>query len=477
MNYPARLATIGIAFVSFSTAVAAQDVSSAAVAALSNLTGPSPDQGIPIGGWMFYPSFMSGVVFNDNIYQRQTNRVSGVGIRLRPFLQAESDNGLHKTTAYFMADVQIYPGQGQSTRIVPTPAVDAPPTNATGRAGVVHIWEPMADLTFDFIGDYTRQNGLFGSNYGVGEQRLSLLSTNTVSAAQQYTNQYSAYISAQKNFAGRFFLRGKTGAQYVSYDSRPSDPSWFAALNGANLADRSQDGWNYTGSIRGGMWITPQIYGFVEPGADLRFYGNSWSDTNGYRVTGGLGSDMISLLRGEVYGGFQGQTSAHGYFGTTSSPAFGARIFYYPLPYVTLTASVDQTLSSAATQPTIGRFNAPLWTGVSGSQAGASSKTLQARVQGAYNLSQYWTAYVRGGYGETRWSAPYSLDTVWTGGVGVNYNFWRNISITVEYQFSQTFSTRNLVNYGLVALANLSLIGVPSGYSQNIVSAGLTYRY
>jgi len=458
--------------------------SAAAQTALGVSTGLDPAHGVPLEGWMFYPSFMAGAVFNDNIYQRSFDRVAGAGVRLRPALQVTRDGGIHKTNAYLMADVQIYPGLGESYRFLPRPLVDARPTNVTGRAGFSHLWEPLADLSVQVIADYTRQNGVFGSNFGVGSGGVNLLSANTISAAQQYTNQYSGYVSVEKKFAGRWFLRGTTGAQYITYDSRPSDPWWFAPFGGVNFANRSLNGLNYTASVRGGMWVTPQIYAFVEPGADLRFYQNSWADTNGYRIIGGLGSDMISLFRGEIYGGYQSQTSARGFFGTTSRPAFGARIFYYPTPYITLTASVDQTLSSAAQQPTATAFGLPLWTNALPGTSAAASKTLQARLQGDYSLSQYWSAYLRGGYGETQFSNPWSKQSAWTTGVGLNYNFWRNISATIEYQFSRTFSTNpwgfsgwNSPLFSLNGPRALLLAGTPSGFSQNIVSAGMTYRY
>ena len=36
--------------------------------------------------------------------------------------------------------------------------------------------------------------------------------------------------------------------------------------------------------MRGGYWLTPQVYGYVEPGLDLRRYLIGANDTNGYRV-------------------------------------------------------------------------------------------------------------------------------------------------------------------------------------------------
>ena len=471
-------------------------VSSSAAASLGFSEGPSPDQCVAVGSVIVCPSFFAGALFNDNVYQRSFNRVAGVGLLVRPSLQALLDNGIHKTSAYFNADVQLYPGLGESYRFVPYPVVDAPPTNVTGRAGVVHTWSPMADLSVRLMADYTRRNGLFGSNFGVGLPQISLLSANTISSRMQYTNQYSGYVSVEKQFAGRWFLRGVTGAQYISYDSRPSEAWWLAPYGSATYGgNRGQDGLNYTGSLRAGAWVTPQLYLFLEPGADLRFYRNSWADTNGYHIVSGLGSDLISLFRGEIYGGYQSQTSAHGYFGTTSSPAFGARIFYYPTPYLTFSARVDKALSSAPALSAVTPFGAPLFTAVTpfGAPlltAPPSSKTLQALVQADYAMSQYWSANLYGGYGETHYSNgsnytnPSNVQTIWTAGARLNYDFWRNVSLTLEYQFTQTFSTNGwgsfaspLGGLGLAGPAAAFLVGAPSGFAQNLVSAGLTYRY
>ena len=471
------LTTPGLAVADETASSGAAPIST--VAAVGVGQGPNPELALPIAGWLLYPSLQSGAILNDNLYQQPTDRRAGLGLRLRPFVEADRDEGLYKTNFYALADVQIYPGQGSDFTYYPTPAVDVPPTNATGRAGFAHTWRPLPDWTIQAVADYTRQNGLFGSNFGAtGPQQLTLLNASTVSSGPQYSNQASGYVSAQKELSDRTFVRGTTGVQYVFYDSRPSPLAGVENPSNANVG--GQNGLSYQASLRGGLWLTPQLYGFVEPGADFRFYENSAYDTNGYRVTGGLGSDQISLFRGEIYGGYQMQASARGYFGTASSPAFGARIFYYPTPYVTLLASLDETLTAApsVTSITFGDATLPLPLASSlapnGSQA-ASSKTLQARVQGDYALSQYWTAYLRGGYGETTYSTPWSKQTMWSAGAGVNYGLSRSVSLTIEYQFARSFATN--VNPLSVGFPFLSFSSLPSGYAQNVASIGVTYRY
>jgi hypothetical protein len=457
--------------------------SAASDAALGLTTGGLPETGLPLGGWIVHPSLLTGVIFNDNIYQQPIDRRADLGLLLSPVLEADLDTGLHKTTLFVRADAQIYPGQGASFTGFPILEWDAAPTNLTGDARLSHRWMPFPDTAVQATVDYSRQNGLFSSNLALGAlQDLGLFRINAISSGQQYSNQYSALLSVEKNFGDRWFVRGATGGEYVSYDSRPTPAYGFSNLTGGGLDSVSQDGWSSQLSLRGGLWLTPYLYGFVEPAGDFRFYANSASDTNGYRVVAGLGSDLIGLFRGEIYGGYQSQSSAHGYFGTTSSPAFGARLIYYPTPYMTFTASLDDTLSAGAEQTTIVIGNVvvplPMQPGLQASAASANSKTLLARLQGEYALSQYWKAYIRAGYGETDYANPGNVETIWSTGVGLSYNFWRNVSVTVAYQFTRTFSTSGYGG-GLAAasLGYAPLTGTPSGYAQNLVSAGVTYRY
>lgn len=445
----------------FILVVARSSASGADAVAAVTATGPDPDLGVPIEGWIFYPSFFAGAVFNDNVYARPYGKRAALGIRIRPSVRANVDNGLHKTTAYFTADAQFYPGHGTGYQFYPVPALQPPPTNATGSAGFAHVWAPLSDLNVYVLADYTRQNGLFGANFGAGAPLAYIPSSYTVSGVQQYSNQFSGSVAVEKKFSD-WFLRASTGAQYVAYDSRPSVsfPTFGLAGNSGN----AQNGVSYTASLRGGWWITPQVYGFVEPALDLRRYQFSISDTNGYRVVAGLGSDLVSLVRGEIYGGYQSQSSDHGLpNGTISAPTYGARLFYYPTPYFTITAAVDQTLAAAA---------APTPLAATLGQWSPGSRNARATLQADYAFSPYWTAFVRGGYGDTRWANLPRVDTAWAGGAGVSYTFWRNIAITLDYQFQKTSS-----NSG--SFFNFANAGSPGtwGYTQNVISAGITYRY
>ncbi|WP_158271720.1 outer membrane beta-barrel protein [Methylosinus sporium] len=441
---------IGAASASMALALDRSAAADEAVATVGGASGPDPEQGIPIAGWMFYPNFFAGAVFNDNIYATPIDRKSAWGVRLRPAVQGSLDNGLHSTALLLSADAQIYPGSGAL-------AGYASPTNVTASAGARHLWKPFPDLTVQVTGSYTRQNGLFGSSFGLFSSAV-IPNASTISSQQQYANQFNGSISVQKSF-GHWFLGGATGINYIFYDSRPWDSSSTGNQN------RGQAGTSYVASLRGGYWVTPSIYAFAEPGAVINRYRISTSDSNGYRVIGGLGSDPNGLLRGEIFGGYSQQiTVATG--AAISSPTFGARLIYRPTPYLTLTTSVDQSIGSGAPGNFFG-----LQIG-----SGAGSKTWQARAQAEYALSPYWSASLRGGYGESRWlndgwwnGGGFNLN--WTAGAHLNYDFWRNLSLTFDYQFTRA------MGYGGSNAWPLLNPFAPNGYAQNLVTAGLTYRY
>ncbi|MCW2284309.1 hypothetical protein M2323_002142 [Rhodoblastus acidophilus] len=398
--------------------------------------GPSPDRGIPFEGWMLYPSLFVGGVFNDNVYQTASNRTSAFGFRLTPNIQADLDVGIHKATAYAMADGQMYPGRNASLGLAAS--------TLAARTGLAYIWSPTSDVVARFSVDYTRQDGPFGSTLataGLINSATSFVNSSTSlnsSGFRQFSDVTTLALSVQKNVTEQTFVRIGGGMQNLVYERAPN------GYSGGYSGD------DYNASIRGGFWVTPQINAFVEAGGDLRRYFSApLSDTNSYRVIGGLSSDMIGLFRGEVYGGVQEQFSAYNVFAAYLAPAFGGRVTYYPLEYLTIAASLDNSFGAAGVFNTVG------------SAVSSNNQTLQARLQADYKLYEYWTASARGGYARTTYPGSSSVSETWLAAGGVSYNFWRNFALTLDYQYTWVTS------------------GVSSqlAYSDNLASFGVTYRY
>ncbi|MGO4340033.1 outer membrane beta-barrel protein, partial [Labrys sp. KB_33_2] len=185
------------------------------------------------------------------------------------------------------------------------------------------------------------------------------------------------------------------GVIYASFD-RPDDRA--EAKSGFPMPFNGTD---YYVALRATTMLTPQIYAFIEGGADFHRYDKNVKGDSVYHMTTGLGSELIRLVRGEVYVGYQTRSGSRRISGSSNQPAFGGRITYYPTQYITIAASADQSLSFSQTPVLLPSGNGS----VSQAMQSASGRTFQSRIQADYALSQLWSAYVQAGYGQTRYNA------------------------------------------------------------------------
>lgn len=377
--------------------------------------------GVSLADWVLFPSVFAGVAYDDNVYNAGSFRRDDVAFRLRPSIVGERDNGIHKTLVYGTADARIYARQSSANV-------------ANARVGFSHYWEVQRDLTVRLQADYLRNRDV--SNAG----QIFTASGFAVAVQPITYNSLLGQATVQKSFGRLFTAIGGSIAMTLYEDTK--------TIYGASLAQGYRNVNVYQGSGRIGYWLTPAFYAFVEPTGNGRDYYNSPSfNSQGVRVVGGVGTDRIGLFRGEVYGGFYSQKYDSALFGTVTSPLFGGRIWYYPLEQLTIAAQVDQSATESTFISTVN----PL---------GSVARTTTGQATATYSLSQLWSATVRGAVAYSAYTSTPRKDTLVTVGALVNYNIWRNLSATVEYQFATLSS---------------NVAGV--GYSKNLVSAGVTYRY
>ena len=419
--------------------------------------GPSGayKEGVAAGPWYLFPSIFVGGVYDSNISQaaQGTPVESGWGVRAVPRLTGFYDGGIHKTTVYGVFDGEYFPDSnvGAST--------------LAASVGFGHVYEAMRDLIFNFYGNYTRERDVFNSalnfnNGAIGPSgappaNIPLIINpfgNTPSVNPIPFNQFTLGSGVTKTFGPGFASVTATG-YYIAYDQQPDNiPQPFqTSLNGADV-------W-VTGRL--GYHVIPALYVFAEGDGIFQRFQNSVFDTNGFRVLGGLGSDdPNSLFRGEVYGGYQAQqlVSANEVAlslpaglvvppENTNSPVFGGRIYYYPTPYWTFVAAVDETLGvSTFLSPSV--------------PAGAPSLVTTAILQTTYFISRDWSVGVRGGYTRAQFYGIDELQNGWLGGASFNYAIWRNLLLTLDYQYTTVQS-------------NVAF----SDFVANQFTAGVTYKY
>ncbi len=395
---------------------------------------PSRDySALPIGGWLLYPNIFLGGVYDSNVAQKSTTKTASWGGRIVPSLLAEATDGIHKTTLYGMADVRGYAAGDTAVR-----------DTTAARAGFIQRFQPMADLTFNAQGDYTRQRDLF-STFGIDHSVTTLNPTavglSPVSSPVAY-NQFSGTASVQKMFDLAFVSFGGSVVDIV-YDSGFDLVPGVPAVVGA----ASPNGATYTGTTRGGFWFTPYLYAYAEGTVDQRRYSLDQFNSSGYRTVGGIGTDQIGLFRGEVYGGYQSERHDFAALGTVNGTVVGGKLYYYPTRELTISASVDESLGVSLLEVLPGTL-------------GTSTRATSALLQATYALAREWAASARFGYIHTDYVATFRKDDAWTAGGTVTYSVWQNFGLTLDYQHVQLRS-------------NVPL----QGLTRDVVTLGGTYRY
>jgi hypothetical protein len=386
--------------------------------------GPVP---MAVGGWMFSPTLFAGAVYNSNINQTP-DRIASWGERVVPGFTATLDNGIHQTSLYGLADFQNYHASGAAHR-----------TTIDAKAGITQTYLARRDLTVTVNADYTRQSDVFGaSSFAQPNTPLSPTSGAPVApmpVSPQVNptrfNQYSGSVAIEKRF-GRTFVGLTTSVIATQFDS---DPVFTTSRNGVV----------YTVAQRTGFDLTPQIYVFIDPSVNWLRYSDSSRDSNGYRISGGLGTAAPGIWQGEIFAGYQAQKND--IVGTYDSAVYGVRIGYSPTRFWNIRASLDETLGAS--------------TIAAGGTTGSATRTTTALVNVGYNgLPPAWTAMARGGFIRTDFINAPRTDDGWMAGANVAYAIWRNLGVALDYQYKSVTSN-----------------AAGQSFNQHVVSLGATYKY
>ena len=115
--------------------------------------------------------------------------------------------------------------------------------------------------------------------------------------------------------------------------------------------------------------------------------------------------------------------------------------------YWTLIASLDQTIGiSTILTPEI--------------PEGSPNKVTTAILQTNYALSQWWWVGARAGYTSTSVFGGPAHSNGWLAGASFNYEIWRNLLLTLDYQYTTVDS-------------NVAF----SDFTRSVYTAGLTWKY
>ena len=400
-------------------------------------------------GWLFFPTAKVFSVFTDNLYQAPTNPVKVAGVGIAPSLVAEWSNGIHRTTLYGNAEVRGY--------------TDDAANIYDRQAGIVQRYEAMRDLIFTVQADYTHRTNANSLNSSIPDALgtpgsivlpngdIQLPNGTIVNPAGQivsgptnqvanvavgstiFTNpndQYTAMASVFKIF-DRAFVRLTETVSRTDYENQ-------SAIN-PNFSVRT-----FTGN--GGFWFSPWLYAYSDGTQAVR--SAPGLNSTAYRAVGGIGSAKIGLFSGAVYFGHQGSDVQNA--GPAGGDVYGGRLSYYPTREWTWTLTADETVNKSSQ---ISTSNLALNIGTQSPllvPLGASTRTTAVNLQTDYAVSKQFSVTGRVGYTRVQFLNTTELEEAYLAYAALNYKVWRNMLLTLEYQYSQivanvplTSSTRN----------------------------------
>jgi hypothetical protein len=387
-------------------------------------TGPiKPNRdfsGLPVAGWMLYPSLFAGIAFDDNLFQSATNRTRATGLRLRPAVIADRRDGTHQSSLYINGDFRLFPAQSRGNV-------------EEVHLGGSHTWEATRDFVLRAKADFSRRTDSYSSG-SVSDGKGGL----TQQTAPLFYDQFTGSVAAVKHFNGMWI--GISQSEVVTTYEKMG-----TAVGPVSQSYRNGVVHSTTGRL--GYNISPLLYAFAESTLNFRRFNSGLLNSNGYRFVGGLGTDRISLFRGEVYGGFQRQNFDNPAFRDASSPVVGTALNWYPTQYLDFRASLDETFQDSSSSAV-------------GTGSGGPSKVVSAALVANYRLARSWSASVRGGLDSVSYIAGSRRDKRWSTGVFVNYEIARNLAATLEYSYTHVVSNT-----------------AGASFDRNQISAGVTYKY
>ncbi len=357
-------------------------------------------QGVPLAGWMFYPAFLAEKIYNDNLALTSTAPRAAAGMRLRPDVYALRETGVAKTEVYAALDADLYPTAPRDNQI-------------TGALGLAQTWKPAPDLAIkaqaqlDRLGGFQSGGSVIGPN-GAPAQLV----------APALANRAQASLGVQKDF-GRLFLGAAVNVAATRYDS--------LATEAGAVSQSWRDSVVTTLTQRAGYWLTPLVYGYTETSENWREYSDAGLRSQGYRAVAGLGSDRLSLFRGEVFAGYQIQRYSAPLPGEATSPVLGAKLYWYPTRALTFGAALDETFSESANP-------AP------GNPRGDPTRDMSATFDARYQLHRQWSIYAQARLDRATALGASRVDDGVYATARLDYALRRDLDLSVSYAYTRVNS-------------------------------------
>jgi hypothetical protein len=415
--------------------------------------GPPPPgpNAISVDGWNIYPAIDFLAEYSSNYFLGTQDKIRGWGLGISPSVTAEWSNGIHTTTLFGYFDHTQFPTEN---------SIDSD----DGEATFTQRYAPLRDLSFTFIGDYVHRTIAPGLTNAISTPTATtassalpngniLLPNGTIIAPNGTVvgqngavpnvtgllvvnpfDQFTGNLRAEKLFAGGVL---DVGVSYMDtvYDKQVSQSEDFKATT-------------FNGDAA--FWLGPVFYAYADGSFSNRQNVEPNPDSNAYRVIGGIGTRQVGLFSASIYGGYQGTETAGG--GNSQGPVYGGVLTYFALPNFTIKGTIDETTNiSQQTTPSTEALTLGAPT-IAQVPISSSARITATALQPQFIINPKWTLSGLFGYTRIDYIGSSGFENAWLADAQVKYSMWRNLALTLEYQYSaivsnvpQSTANRNLI--------------------------------
>jgi hypothetical protein len=431
--------------------------------------GPPPydPNAIVFDRWLLYPSVNFLAENSNNYFITPQSKLSGWAFGVNPALTAIWSNGIHTTTLYGSFQQLQYPPDNQAPQ-------ESNINSLSGEATWTQQYAPLRDLNFTLVGDYSHQtlsSGLtsaipsptgFTGYLVLPNGNIELPNGTIINPA---TGQVVGQAAPSVNVGTTTFVNpydvftATARAQKIFSDGIATVGASLARTDYENQG--TPDFTSKTLTEDASFWLGPVFYAYSDGAYSFRATDPSaaipGSNSNAYRIIGGIGTRQFGLFRASAYFGHQGSATT----GSTSAGGnvYGGALSYYPTPVWTVSANVDETINLAppGAPPSTQALGTPAITPLQ-IPLSSSTRITSASLNSSYIISPQWTVNSLFAFthieniGSPIWDDSYVADA------SLRYNIWRNMTLAWEYQFASIVSNAPLTS------ANRNLITMSATY-------------
>jgi hypothetical protein len=364
--------------------------------------------GVTAGDWIILPEINVATFYDDNLFSSKTNPKGSWGFDVQPGLTFKRVTGMHNTTLSLTGDIA-------------TPLAVSGADTVVGAADLKHVYQIDRGFSLTYQGEvahrYDQESAVSATGTGGG-------ATGVYVEPISYMT-YASSLVIDKSFNNAFVSAGGNILAFEYNTARTTA--------GQTLSESDRDLIEYSAHARAGLRVLSDLYVFVEPNITHYDFQQGVPAT-GYTLSGGVGSDHLSLFRGEIFGGYQIMDFGSGASSSSqlSGGTFGARVAWTPTPDLVATLQASQALTpSTVITGSVGSIN--------------KSDSVSAALTFGYTMRITFDAHAS--FTDLNYSVGSRDDKISQIGMSGTYYLTDRVGVRLQYDFTNVNSNQPIYDY------------------------------